>query len=91
MADFLVSRMEFLFGHICPEAAKGGPIAAVEEGDFIVINPAQRTLQLEVPANEIKGRLKKWQKPELETKVPVGSVRHKYARLVSSARYGCVL
>ena len=80
-----------LIGHICPEAAKGGPIAAVNEGDTIVINPQHRTLQLEVPDKEIKDRLKNWQKQELDTVVRVGSVRHKYARLVSSAHYGCVL
>ena len=80
-----------LIGHICPEAAKGGPIAAVNEGDTIVINPQHRTLQLEVPDKEIKDRLKNWKKQELDTVVPVGSVRHKYARLVSSAHYGCVL
>lgn len=80
-----------LIGHICPEAAKGGPIAAVETGDIIVINPRQRTLMLEVSEREIKKRLANWRAPELDPSITVGSVRQKYTRLVSSAHYGCVL
>ena len=80
-----------LIGHISPEAARGGPIAAVREGDTIVIDPVHRTLSLDVPDAEIVERLKGWRPPEVLEKVTVGSVLHKYARLVSSAHEGCVL
>ncbi|HEY5645898.1 MAG TPA: dihydroxy-acid dehydratase [Pseudomonadales bacterium] len=80
-----------LIGHISPEAARGGPIAAVRDGDTIVIDPARRTLTLDVPDAEIAERMKSWRAPDVLDKVPVGSVLHKYARLVSSAHEGCVL
>lgn len=80
-----------LIGHISPEAARGGPIAAVREGDTIVINPVRRTLTLDVPDAEIAERMEGWRAPDVLDRVPVGSVLHKYARLVSSAHEGCVL
>ncbi|MGE0623772.1 MAG: dihydroxy-acid dehydratase [Pseudomonadales bacterium] len=80
-----------LIGHISPEAARGGPIAAVRDGDTIVIDPAHRTLTLDVAETEIAERMRGWQPPDVLAKVPVGSVLHKYARLVSSAHEGCVL
>ncbi|MEL7155574.1 MAG: dihydroxy-acid dehydratase, partial [Actinomycetota bacterium] len=80
-----------LIGHISPEAARGGPIAAVRNGDTIVIDPAARTLQLEVDDAEMQRRMADWQAPDLSAQVKPGSVRDKYVRLVSSAHYGCVL
>ncbi|MGP0060611.1 MAG: dihydroxy-acid dehydratase [Beijerinckiaceae bacterium] len=80
-----------LIGHISPEAARGGPIAAVREGDFIVIDPGARTLTLEVPDHEIARRMSMWRAPERGEKARLGSVHDKYVRLVSSAHYGCVL
>ena len=80
-----------LIGHISPEAARGGPIAAVREGDVIVIDPGARTLTLEVPDDEIAGRMSTWRAPERGDKARTGSVHDKYIRLVSSAHYGCVL
>ena len=80
-----------LIGHICPEAARGGPIAAVHDGDTIVINPGARTLELAVDEAEIARRMEGWKAPNVLDKVPNGSVLHKYARLVSSAHYGCVV
>ena len=50
-----------LIGHISPEAAKGGPIAAVRDGDTIVIDPRSRTLDLDLPAAEIASRMAAWQ------------------------------
>ena len=78
-----------LIGHISPEAAKGGPIAAVRDGDTIVIDPKKRTLDLELPDTEIARRMAAC-KPA-EPPVRPGSVHHKYVRLVSSAHYGCVV
>jgi dihydroxy-acid dehydratase len=80
-----------LIGHISPEAARGGPIAAVRDGDTIVIDPKQRTLTLALPDAEIAKRLRDWQPPDLKARVRPGSVHDKYTRLVSSAHYGCVV
>ena len=80
-----------LIGHVSPEAARGGPIAAVRDGDTIVIDPAARTVNLEVPAEEIARRMADWRAPASLAAVRPGSVHDKYIRLVSSAHYGCVL
>ena len=80
-----------LIGHVCPEAARGGPIAAVRDGDTITINPEARMLNLDVDGAEMTRRLSTWKAPDVLDKVRPGSVQHKYARLVSSAHYGCVL
>jgi dihydroxy-acid dehydratase len=79
-----------LIGHISPEAARGGPIAAVRDGDTIVIDPRARTLTLEVPQAEIDRRMAQWQ-PRPRPDIRPGSVHDKYIRLVSSAHRGCVL
>ena len=78
-----------LIGHISPEAARGGPLAAVHDGDTIVIDPRKRTLDLDLPAAEIAKRMAGWKAPE--SRVRPGSVHHKYVRLVSSAHHGCVV
>ena len=80
-----------LIGHISPEAARGGPIAAVRDGDTIVIDPRARTLNLDVSDEEIAKRMSDWRAPDLATRARPGSVHHKYIRLVSSAHYGCVV
>src|SRR3954469_16463609 len=80
-----------LIGHVSPEAARGGPIAAVRDGDVIVIDPGARTVNLEVPAEEIARRMADWRAPASVAAVRPGSVHDKYIRLVSSAHYGCVL
>jgi dihydroxy-acid dehydratase len=79
-----------LIGHISPEAARGGPIAAVRDGDTIVIDPRARTLNLDVPAEEMAKRMASWRAPDRSLLRP-GSVHDKYVRLVSSAHYGCVV
>ena len=80
-----------LVGHISPEAAKGGPIGIVQDGDTIVIDPRARTLDLAVDQAEIARRIAA-RKPYARTEpLRPGSVLDKYARLVSSAHYGCVL
>jgi len=74
-------------GHVAPEAARGGPIAAVREGDTITFDFDKRELRLEVGDAEIKARLSMWTapKPRYET-----GVLAKYARLVSSAATGAI-
>ena len=74
-------------GHVAPEAAKGGPIAIVQEGDTILFDEQNRKLQLEVSEEEIQARLAAWQPPEPKYK---RGVMAKYARLVSSAALGAV-
>jgi dihydroxy-acid dehydratase len=80
-----------LIGHVSPEAARGGPIAAVRDGDTIVIDPGARTVNLDVPAEEITRRMADWRAPASLSAIRPGSVHDKYIRLVSSAHYGCVL
>jgi dihydroxy-acid dehydratase len=80
-----------LIGHISPEAARGGPIAAVRDGDEIVIDPRARTLNLGVSDDELAKRMAGWRAADPATQMRPGSVHHKYVRLVSSAHYGCVV
>jgi dihydroxy-acid dehydratase len=80
-----------LIGHISPEAARGGPIAAVRDGDAIVIDPRARTLNLDVSPEELARRMADWRAPDPAKRVRPGSVHDKYIRLVSSAHYGCVV
>ena len=74
-------------GHVAPEAARGGPIAAVANGDTIVFDINKRRLDVELPDAEIQKRLAKWHAPEPRYKTGVFS---KYAALVSSASEGAV-
>ena len=79
-----------LIGHICPEAAKGGPIGLVRNGDTIVIDAQRRTLDVDLDDAELEVRRAAQPAPR-QPDVRRGSVLDKYARLVSSAHYGCVL
>ena len=74
-------------GHVAPEAAVGGPIAAVWPGDIITIDTAARRIDLAVPPQTIAGRLERWTPPPPRY---TGGVMAKYARLVSSASTGAV-
>jgi len=76
-----------VIGHVAPEACVGGPIAAVQNGDKITINVAKRTISLDIPAAELKKRLKKWRAPK--PRYTTG-VMAKFARDVSSASLGAV-
>jgi dihydroxy-acid dehydratase len=77
----------FCVGHIAPEASRGGPMAAVRDGDVIVIDVASRTLDVELAGDTLKQRLANWRAPQ--PRYPSG-VLGKYARLVSSASTGAV-
>ncbi|HZN12022.1 MAG TPA: dihydroxy-acid dehydratase, partial [Blastocatellia bacterium] len=76
-----------MVGHVAPEAAVGGPIAAVREGDIIVFDIEQRRLEVEISDEEIARRLADWQPPAPRY---AAGVFHKYAALVSSASEGAV-
>jgi dihydroxy-acid dehydratase len=78
----------FCVGHVAPEAAMRGPIAAVREGDTIDIDIANRSLRVELTDAEIEARLAEWKAPEPRYK---SGVFHKYAALVSSAAEGAIL
>jgi dihydroxy-acid dehydratase len=77
----------FMIGHIAPEAAEGGPIAALKSGDTIVIDITRRRLDVELSAAELKKRLKAVKRPKPRY---TSGVMAKYARLVSSASDGAV-
>jgi len=77
----------FMIGHIAPEAAEGGPIAALRNGDTIVIDIKKRKLDVELSAAEIKKRLKSVKRPK--PRYTWGALA-KYARLVGSASDGAV-
>ena len=76
-----------MVGHVAPEAAVGGPIAAVRESDGITIDVPNRRLDVDMPDAEIKRRLKEWRPP---TPKHTRGALAKYAKLVSSAARGAV-
>ena len=76
-----------MVGHVSPEAARGGPIAAVEEGDMIVFDIDKRRLDVELDEATLAKRLATWKKPEPRY---ASGVFSKYAALVSSASQGAV-
>ncbi|MCS6805988.1 MAG: dihydroxy-acid dehydratase [Acidobacteriota bacterium] len=74
-------------GHVAPEAAVGGPIAALRDGDIIVFDVNERRLDVELSDQEIGARLAQWSPPPPRY---LSGVMAKYARLVSSASRGAV-
>ncbi len=74
-------------GHVAPEAAHGGPIAAVRNGDTIIFDVHARRLDVEISEEELKARLRQWTPP---TPRYTAGVMAKYAKLVSSASEGAV-
>jgi len=74
-------------GHVAPEAAHGGPIAAVRDDDTVVFDIKARRLDVEIPEQEITARLGQWAPPPPRYK---SGVMAKYAKLVSSASEGAV-
>ncbi|MFO7271569.1 MAG: dihydroxy-acid dehydratase [Sphaerobacter thermophilus] len=78
----------FMVGHVAPEAAVGGPIAALRDGDIITIDIAARTLDVTLTDEEIAARMAEWTPPP----PPSGTgVFAKYAALVSSASEGAIM
>jgi dihydroxy-acid dehydratase len=76
-----------MVGHVSPEAARGGPLAALKEGDTVVLDVERRTLSLELSDDEIAARLRDWKPPAPRY---TSGVFAKYAALVSSASEGAV-
>jgi dihydroxy-acid dehydratase len=77
-----------MVGHVAPEAARGGPLAAVRDGDMIRIDVDERTLALELDEAELTERLAGWRPPPARYN---GGVFARYRALVSSASVGAVL
>jgi dihydroxy-acid dehydratase len=76
-----------MVAHIAPEAADGGPIALIREGDALILDIPGRRLDVDVPEAELERRLKEWTPPP--PRYTTGALA-KYARLVSSASTGAV-
>ena len=74
-------------GHVSPEAAIGGPIGLLKDGDVVTINADEKELSVELSEAELQQRLRDWTKPALRVQ---RGVLAKYARLVSSAAEGAV-
>jgi dihydroxy-acid dehydratase len=77
----------FMVGHVAPEAANGGPIAAIADGDMVVFDIPTRKLNVELTDAEIQKRLASWEPPAPRF---ANGVMAKYALLVSSAAIGAV-
>jgi dihydroxy-acid dehydratase len=77
----------FVVGHTTPEAAVGGPIGVIEDGDSITIDAENRVMNINIPQQELDARLAKWSAPA--PKETRGTLA-KYARLVCSASEGAV-
>jgi dihydroxy-acid dehydratase len=76
-----------MVGHVAPEAAVGGPVAAVREGDTITLDLENRRIEVDLSDEEIAARLAGWTKPEARYKAGVFA---KYAALVTSASEGAI-
>ena len=74
-------------GHVAPEAAHGGPIAALRDGDTVTFDVENRTLSADLPDDELRARMREWLEPEPRYST---GVMAKYAALVSSASEGAV-
>jgi dihydroxy-acid dehydratase len=77
----------FMAGHVAPEARRGGPIAAVRDGDTVVFDVAARELNLELADEEIRARVEAYEPPPPRYRT---GVLAKYARQVGSASEGAL-
>ena len=75
-------------GHVSPEAAEGGPLAVVQDGDTITIDIPERRLHLHLSDEEIQARLARWQRPPLRF---TNGYLALYARLAESADQGAII
>lgn len=74
-------------GHVAPEAAVGGPIALVRDGDLITIDASRNELNVHLTEEELEARRKEWSPPEPRYK---SGVMYKYYKLVGSAEFGAL-
>ncbi|MEZ5402542.1 MAG: dihydroxy-acid dehydratase [Bryobacteraceae bacterium] len=77
----------FMIGHVAPEAAVGGPIAALRDGDPVTIDIENKKIDIDLPETEVAARLKRWNEPEPRYRTGVFA---KYCLTVSSAAKGAV-
>jgi dihydroxy-acid dehydratase len=77
----------FMVGHVAPESVRGGPIAAVHDGDLITIDVAERRLDVDLDDDTIARRVAAYAGPDNTT---LTGVLGKYAKLVSSASEGAI-
>jgi dihydroxy-acid dehydratase len=77
-----------MVGHISPEAAEGGPIAVLKDGDTVKIDIEKRKLEVDLSQKELKARLGEWRPPREKYK---SGVLNRYSRLVTSASTGAIL
>ncbi|CAG8956195.1 hypothetical protein HYFRA_00012112 [Hymenoscyphus fraxineus] len=77
----------FIVGHVVPEAAVGGPIAVVQDGDMVTISAETNSLSMDVSDEEIAERMKSWKAPKSAVN---RGVLAKYARLVGDASHGAM-
>ena len=77
----------FIVGHVVPEAAVGGPIAVVQDGDVVTISAETNELSMEISEDEIKRRLSKWKRPK---RTVTRGVLAKYEALVGDASHGAL-
>ena len=77
----------FVVGHITPEAQTGGTIALLKDGDVITIDAENKTINVELSANELNKRKSEWKAPALKHSK---GILYKYAKTVASASEGCV-
>jgi dihydroxy-acid dehydratase len=75
-------------GHVSPEAMEGGPIAAIKDGDMILIDIPNRKIQVKLSEEDVRKRLSGWKRPE--PKISSGYL-YRYAQKVSSADEGAIL
>ena len=75
-------------GHICPEAAMGGPIALLKDGDPIIIDIPKRRLDVDIPSAELEKRREKWNAPPLVIK---DGYLARYSHLVGPSSQGAIL
>ncbi|QKG51272.1 dihydroxy-acid dehydratase [Hymenobacter sp. BRD67] len=77
----------FVIGHVCPEAYDGGGIALVQNGDWVVIDTANNTIDIQLSEYELEARRAAWRRPPLPARQ---GVLLKYIRTVSDASHGCI-
>ena len=77
----------FVIGHVCPEAYDGGGLALVQDGDWIILDATENTINVQLSDDELAERRAAWQRPPLPVRQ---GVLLKYIRTVSDASYGCI-